>query len=257
MGCRARPTHKQGGYTLVALVVVLSMLGVASMQYMERTAQSLQMSGYARDSAESLLLAEAAMNMVYGRFIYDGDLDRVNGPDNLASINTKATPPTIPLPYMYYVTAGDGIDQSQPSLLQRVADGEAAAQGADVDDRAVPSDIPRLRVDNLFNAGGGFAPLMFGQDDNDPGLQVRNGTWTGLESPRKAAAWLELVRDPDTERLQVFVEAVGQVGNAKSYVQRFVGSYTDTLGHLGALNESNPEPASGRIRDNDKEGRES
>lgn len=237
----SRRNRAQGGYALLAVVVVMSVFTVVSLQYMERTAKSIQLSGYGRDSSESLLMAEGAMNMLYGRFIFDDDIDGDDINDNTETIDSTKSPPGIPLPYMFYVTGGHGIDQTAPSLLQRIANGEASATSGAVENHSISAS--KLRVDDLFQGGPGTAPLLFVQDTDNAGhLKISHGSWNSTNDTHKAAAWLELVQSPtQAGKIQVFVQALAQVGNSKSYVQRFAGTFSATLGRrFGALNESNP-----------------
>lgn len=238
---RGHGSRQQKGYSLLAVVVLLSLFAVIALQFLDRTTKSIQISGYARDSAESLVLAEAAMNTLYGSFVYDADLDGANGPDNLTTVNTKPGQIEISLPYMYFVNGGAGVDQTAPSLLQRIADGEAAAQGGAVNNHG--TSAARLRIDNLFQAGNAGAPIMFVHAPDEPAKLKRvTTTWSATNATRKAAAWLELTKNPLLDGTYgIYVQAAAQVGDAKAYVQRFAGTMTDTLGRrVGALNESKP-----------------
>lgn len=231
----------EGGYTLITVVVVLSVFAVISLQFMDRTVKSIQVSGYSRDSTESLLLAESAMNTVYGSFIYGVDFDGDTHPDNVAALDIQQDPPVIPLAYMYYVSGNTGVDQTAPTLLQRVADGEATALAGRINGHAIAATTNELRISNLFDQN--VSPLVFEQDKNNPGNITRVAkTWEQANGTRKAAGWLELVKNQDSGAIEVYAEATAQVGNAKSYVQRYAGVYSNTLGkRIGALNEANPE----------------
>lgn len=234
--------HREQGYVLLTVVILLGVLSVVVSQFLSRAVQATQTAGYGRDSSESLLLAESAMNMLYGQFVFDGDLNGDGVADREQRPNLAASPAAVPLGYMFYIAgSGPGIEATDPGLLQRVADGEAWAQGANITTQAVASAAARIEVNDLF--GNGFSPVLFVQDNNGDIVRA-NTTWDNTRGPRKAAAWLELVRNEDPDSggsVKVYVEAVGQVGHAKSYVQRYIGEYSNTLGtNVGALNEANP-----------------
>jgi hypothetical protein len=209
---------------------------------------STKISGAARDSSESLLLAESAMEMLRGQFI--NDLDR----DGIVSVvacdvggktidkceagdirNNIATPLASMLSYMYYTSTGSALDQTQPSILQKVADGEGAFDSTTsvLASQDISTAVTRLRVNDLFTAS--FKPLLFTVNNN--GLLVNSAAadWNTEANTQKAAAWIEVILNPgDSNAIDLYVQAASQVGNARSFLQRYVGSYfnDDTLGAL-------------------------
>jgi len=227
---------KQSGYVLLYVTILLIALVFASSKFLERTMMSMKNSGENRDSAESLLLAESAMNLVYGQFIFDGDVDG-NGSigneaaiDNRIPINFNDPLPYIDLHYVYYVSDGSGINSQIPMILQWVADGEAIAQGEGISGQIISSSTSKLIIADLFTSIN--SPLLYNTDET--GNLVKQGTsWNNLISTKKTAVWMELVCNPnDDGAAQLYVQAAAQVGDAKSYVQRYVGAYERTSGVL-------------------------
>jgi len=231
----------QDAYILLLSIVLLLALLMASLNFFEQSTDSIQISGYNRDSSESLLFAESAMNMLYGQFVFDKDLDGDTEIDNIEKLNVD-NPESLPLSYSYFVTAGNGIDQSLPSLLQRIANGEARNNGGAGNNNSFNTNQNELLIDNLFT--GTAKPILFKFDAQNK-LDIvadSNENWSNFSSGKlkSAAAWLELVRNPELPgTIQVYVQSVAKVGNSKSYVQRLIGTYPTTLGiKLGGLNES-------------------
>jgi len=236
-----KTVKSQRAYILIFSLILLALMLVASLSYFEQSSSSLQISGYNRDSSESLMLAESAMNLVYGNFVFDKDLDDDQIVDNIAPLNIDN--PTaengIPVEYAYYISNGTGIDQQLPSLLQRVANGEARNSGGTGNGHSFSASQNVLLIENLFT--GSAKPIVF--ELNSQGQLVPSTkSWATLSTThtKSAAGWLELVRNPQLEgTIQVYVQAVSKVGDSKSYVQRLIGAYPTTLGiNLGGLNES-------------------
>ncbi len=246
---RQGPTiqHQQGAI-LIFVLFILGILIVSSTQFFSMATESTKISGAARDSSESLLLTESAMEMLRGQFInnldYEGVVSVASCDNSGVSTdkceageirNNMTTPLNFLMPYMYYVSDVASLDQDQPSLLQKVANGEGAfdTNSAQLASQTVSSAVTSLRVNNLFTAG--FQPFLYSINDN--GLLVNSAAadWDAEDSTHKAAAWIEVVLNPDDiEAIDMYVQAVAQVGSARTFTQRYVGSYfnDDTLGGL-------------------------
>ncbi|MDH4273968.1 MAG: hypothetical protein OEW08_02900 [Gammaproteobacteria bacterium] len=241
----AAQTARQRGYVLLLVLVLLSALMVGSVQFMARTATGAQISGTTRDTEETSLLAENAANLVLGRFMNGADLNGDTVADNTQlRINPNALDNAPTLPYAFIVSTGltQGIAQTRPTLLQRIADGEAhgVAAPTDTSDYAyapqiLHDNVTQLRVQQLFATG---APLIF-TATADGALITSATTWTE-PAARKAAVWLELVRQPkDDAYIGIYVQATAQIGNTRAHLQRFGGFlHTSLLGNLATLTES-------------------
>lgn len=222
----------QKGYILIITIVLLSVLLIMSLNFFKRTADSLQMSGYNRESTESLVIAESAMNFLYGRYIYNADLDGKNGIDIDVKIN-PSKPNEIDLPYLYYVSSDGSIDQKNPSLLQKIANGEARNIGATINNHEVAKTTERLQIMNLYSNKA--KPIVF-QFNALNQIEQTETEWSAVSgnNSKAAVAWLELVKNEELEgTVQVYVQAVGKVGTSKSYVQRLIGYIPTTLGSIG------------------------
>ena len=239
---------------------MLGELIIATLNYFEQSKDSIQMSGYNRNASEALLLAESAANMLYGRFVFGGDLNGDGTNDNRQGFN-ETDLSNLPLHYMYYrgaeTTDGqeDGADniiaRSKPSILQLIANGEARSATATsmTTDSAhkIPHNAASLMITDLYSTidNKTVKPILFTIDDSENGghkLKIEPGTstWTGITGNKKAAAWLELTKDPTKAgTIQIYVQAVGQIGKSKNYIQRFVGIFPNSLGLIAAATESN------------------
>ncbi len=239
--------QQQRGYIMLIVAVFLLVLLSGSAQFFSRIANDTQTSGMVRDSTESLMLAETAMELLRGRYI--STLDTVvEAPDVLDHVQAgqlpsiKANPDAGLFPYMYYVSAGTGIDQDSPSILQKIANGEAVATtAAAMTARSINSATSQMRVNDLFATVGAtdLSPMLYTRSDN--GLLVTSVAvnWAAEASSEKVAVWVEVIEnDSDANAIDIFVQAVAQVGNAKSYVQRYVGTYNNILGTISALAEA-------------------
>ena len=233
--------RKPQGYALLLTVVLLLALSMISIKFFSANLNDSKIAGYNRDAEESFQLAESTLNLVYGGFIYDADLDSTSGPDNQGFINLDDALP-LPSPYMFFVSTNDKIEQTTPSILQRVADGEARATTGDVNNAVVSSTATTLLLTDLFNNES--YPLIF--TPGATGLQQqKNAHWNDFSaSDGKAAAWIEITRDAfQSNRLYLFAQTMAQVGKSKSYLQRYIGEYSDVLGsNVWALTEANPNP---------------
>lgn len=238
----------QSGAILILVIVILGVLLATSMKFFSVATESTKISGAARDSYESLLFTESAMEMLRGQFINNLDLDGVvsvvSCDDSGVSLDkceadtirqNIMTPLASLLSYMYYVSDATAIDQTTPSLLQKVANGEGAFEttSAQLAEQKIASAVTELRVNNLFT--GGFKPLLFTVNNNGLLVNSAAANWDAETSSHKAAAWIEVTLNPDVDNaIDLYVQAVSQVGNARSFLQRYVGSYydDDTLGGL-------------------------
>ena len=237
-------TNQRASILILSIVLLLAML-IASLNFFEQTADSIQISGYNRDSSESLLFAESAMNTVFGKFIFNGDLDENGVIDNTVKFDFENL--TLEgLPYSFFISAGNGIDQALPSLLQRIANGEARNSGntnnSSNNNNQFRADQTTLLIKDLFAAG---EPLVFEYNAQNQ-LEPSSQNWSDFESSnaKMAIAWFELVRNTELDgTIQIYVQSVAKVGNSKSYVQRLVGNYSDTLGiNVNTLSEASIQP---------------
>lgn len=264
---------RQQGYILPLVLVLLVVMLVGSASFFYRSTQGTQLSGANRDYDQARLLAESSMNLVLGRITnfsaatavintsaavvpcigaasapLPNDLNCDGTPDANEAKPASFTP-TLPLPvgYEYFLsnTAGAGITESAPGILQRVANGEARNSGnGTLSSQSVLTGINNLRIDDLF-INASQRPLLLTQNRN--GLTFSNNTWNSETAPEKSAVWLEVSRDPDPAHASwydLYLCSSAQVGNAKAYIQRFVGAYTDLLGAqvIAPLSEASNHP---------------
>lgn len=243
------PGRQQSGFIMILVAIFLLVLMVGSAQLFTRIAEDTVTSGTLRDSTEALMLAETAMEHLRGQYI--NTLDSVaeapsNGLDrDIAGQLTgnMAAPDGVLFPYMYYVSAGAGLDQTQPAILQKIADGEGAgADGAAMAARSIATNTAQLRINNLFASPGGTAvsPMLYVLDAQS-GLLTASAAanWNAEVSSEKAAVWIEVIQNPSNgTAVDLFVQAMAQVGTAKSYVQRYIGTYNNVLGSISTLAEA-------------------
>jgi len=236
-----RYCKSQQGYILILIMVLMAIMAIASVQFTARTSGSLKTFSQTRDANQSLLIAESALNTLYAHFAYNADLNQDGTPDNSAPINMATTPPGINLPYLYYFANNSTIGQQQPGILQSIATNEAQANPISSNNAPGFNPNQALRIDNLYSNNAG--PLTYQQNEN--GLLIRSQlTWTQINASKgKAIAWLEAVRDKNNDSIiKIYVQAVGEYQSSRSYVQRFAGSYSQTIGGpLCALCESNTQ----------------
>ena len=226
---------QQHGYIFILVIIFLGILMLSSLKFIENSTQSLRMSSMSRTADESLFLAEAAMNNVFGLFSYDGDLDQDGVADNEYTINIQENNIDIPWPYVFYRSDNQSIEQTHASLLQIVANNEARAQGQTYQGKhAIPLNA-RVNVASLYSDE--TRPLVFTRSDN--GLVASNTEWTQINNTQKAAVWVEVVKDEQNDQAyKLYVQAVAQSQHSKSYVQRYLGTFSLTLGSLAALSEA-------------------
>ncbi|MDH5257638.1 MAG: hypothetical protein OEX07_06510 [Gammaproteobacteria bacterium] len=232
--------RRQSGYILIVTVILLGAMLLATLNYFQNSTDSIQISGFNKDSAEALLLAESAANTLYAQFKYNGDLDNDGVLDHNQTFD-DSTPDLLPLFYMYYRSDNSTINATSPSILQMIADGEAriTSRGTtNVTGNRVPATAANLIV-NEMSSNGNRRPVVYVINNNQ--LVISNDDWASAiaTNNRAAVAWLELTRVSATNNsIQVYAQAVAKVGNAKNYVQRYVGVFPDSLGPLPTTSES-------------------
>ncbi len=255
----------QQGYILPFVLVLMMALMVGSMSFFNRANDSTQLSGASRDYDQAMLLAESGGDWVQGRFFNltspasadanrcaaqtapslasaqpgdlncDGTLDDSEG-------KVSSVTPTLPLPlgYEYYlVDAGATMRATAaPGILQMVADGEARNTGAAPADQTVLSTTTRLLVNNLFISST-IRPILLTQ--GAAGLAKSANAWSAETSSEKVAVWLEITREKaGGTGYDLYLCSVAKVGNAKAYLQRYLGTYGSTLAgiQVAPLSES-------------------
>ncbi|MDQ7072386.1 MAG: hypothetical protein Q9N32_00920 [Gammaproteobacteria bacterium] len=140
----------QKGAALITMVVIMLAILMSSSVYLNgRMKTSTKLSGAERDNSEAFLYAESTMELLRGRFINNLDTQdsaiSASCDDGTGVSPDKCEAGLIQqyiqnpignlvdnnlMPYMYYVTAAgiNIIDQTSPTLLQRIADGESLNQ---------------------------------------------------------------------------------------------------------------------------------
>lgn len=238
--------QKQSGYVLIVSVILLAAMLIATLGYFEQSTTRLQTSGFNRDSAEALLLAESASNSLYGQFVFNDDIDNDGVADRNELVDEDALD-QLPLFYMYFISSDDTINKTEPSILQLIANGEARSSSNRTDitivNNQIPVDAENIIIDELFTDDAKARPVVYTLDNNRKLSINSTDTWTDVLDRREkvAIAWFELVRDSGSvDEVGVYVQAVAQVGQSKNYIQRFVGIFPNRLGSIGAANESNP-----------------
>ncbi len=242
--CAPVPAGRESGYILLMVAVFILILLGGSTQFFTRATESTRISGGVRDNTEARLLAESALNHLMGRFVNTLDANGNGTPDKtdagFIQLN-MADPRPFLMPYMFYASAGTAIDQTGPSLLQKVANGEARnVANVPLVDPRVGQGTARLRVDDLF-IGAGVRPMLYTLDANGMLVGSAAASWSAETNPRKAAAWIETTRNPDqADAVDIYVQAVARAGNAHCYLQRYVGTYfaSVTIGSISVLAEA-------------------
>lgn len=233
--------RRQAGFILPFALVLLVILIMLSAGFFNRSADSAAFSGATRDSGQALLLAESALNRLYGQFASGKNVDGQSGADkdDIKGLRTvMATPPSpLNVKYVFYRTGGAGIDQASPDILQRVANGEARNTGATLATQGVANGTAMFKTNNLF-VSSAMRPMLYVRDST--GLSASGAaSWDAETGAEKVAVWIELTRNPTHSGwLDVYVQAVAQVGAAKAYVQRYIGAYTDNLGGAPVVGEA-------------------
>lgn len=249
-------SRRPAGYILPFVLLLLTALMVASAGFFYRATDSTKLSGTERDYDQALLLAESGANRILGRYFNKstitypltscagntmvGDMNCDGTLDDAQAKPQSFATPNLVLGYEFYLTAGAGIDQTAAGILQKVANGEARASGTSLNSRAVPTGTTYLRVNDLF-VDGTIRPFLYTQ--SNAGLTRSSNTWNSESAAEKVAVWLEVSKNPEPANSQwfdLYICSVAQVGNAKAYLQRYMGSYTDLLGNavIAPLSES-------------------
>ncbi len=260
----------QSGYILPFVLMLLVMVMVGSAGFFYRSTQGTQLSGATRDYDQARLLAESSMNVVLGRIVNFSTAMPVvstsaavipciaaasapavndlncNGIADVNEAKPASFTPTLPLAvgYEFFLTnaAGAGITEKIPGTLQRVANGEAKNQPSALADQSVLTNVSALRINDLF-VSANVRPLLLTQDKN--GLAFSANTWDKEPAAEKAAVWLEVSQDPaHSTWYSLYICSAAQVINAKAYIQRFIGAYTDQLGAqvVAPLSEASNHP---------------
>jgi hypothetical protein len=264
---RVANVQPQQGYILPFVLVLMIALMVGSMSFFSRANDSTQLSGASRDYDQAMLLAESAGDWVQGRFFnlsspasadanrcaaqtapslataQPGDLNCNSTLDDSEGKVSSVTP-TLPLPlgYEYYLVDAGALTTLRvapaPGILQMVADGEARNTGTALANQTVLSTTTRLLVNNLF-VSSTIRPILLTQ--GAAGLTKSANTWSAETSSEKVAVWLEITREKaGGTGYDLYLCSVAKVGNAKAYLQRYIGTYGSTLAgiNVAPLSES-------------------
>jgi len=235
---------REKGYILLLVAVFIMILMASSAQFFSRVTENTRMSGGMRDNNEAALLAESALNHLMGQFVntLDADGNGVADKADAGAIQANmADPTTVLSPYMFYVSTATALDQTSPSLLQKVADGEASnvAAAALVNPR-VSNATATVRVNSLFISAAN-KPMLYTQNGNGLLVDSAVANWNAETNPGKAAAWLEVIQNPNqADAVDLYVQATAEVGNAHTYLQRYIGTYFSsiTIGSISVLAEA-------------------
>ncbi len=240
----SRQQQQESGYILLMVAVFILILLGGSTQFFSRVTEATRMSGGIRDNTEALLLAESALNRLMGQFVNTLDSDG-NGTVDKSQAGiiqaNMADPRAFMMPYMLYTSSGTALDQSRPSLLQKVADGEAsnAANNA-LPDAHLNAAVTTLRINDLF-VNAGTRPALYTLNNNGMLINSAAANWNADNSASKAAAWVEATQNPiKTDAVDLYVQSMAQTGNARCYLQRYIGTYfaSVTIGSISVLAEA-------------------
>ena len=222
--------NKQSGFSLLLVMVLIIILGLGSAMFVSRSGDDMSAGASRRDSELSQGLAEAGASLVLARFISEddavADIDGDGAVDRLAGYADLASAPSVmPLAYAFYPESGNTV-----SPVQRIATGESSGASSALISAVVPAASTQIGINDLF-VSGTLKPLLFSQGEG--GLAASAETWAGELAANKVAVWFEYeLNAGHAQWADVYVAAMGQVGRAKSYVRRYVGSYTDQLGGM-------------------------
>ncbi len=264
----------QSGYVLILTAMFLLILMGTSTQFYTRSLENTRLSGVERDKDLSFLTAEAAMNDLYLRVangLYSNTLPLnisplppacPDGPSATACFlglitpnlaNSAALDPQLPS-YIYYMSAGNGIDTAVPGILQGIANGESQNTAVSATTAGSFATVNagtnlNLRIDDLYtntknpisyrlNANtGALTPVAVPASFTNMG-NIGGGTPT--ESGVKAAAWLEFAPAAGGG-INIYVQAIAQAGTAMTYLQQLIsaGSVRNILGdNISAIAEA-------------------
>ncbi len=242
----ATQPERQGeaGYILLMVAVFILILLGGSTQFFTRATESTRISGGVRDNTEARLLAESALNRLMGQFVNTLDANANATPDKTDAGKIQlnmADPRAFLMPYMFYTSTGTALDQTGPSLLQKVANGEAAnAAGNPLLDAHTGNAVANLRVNDLF-VSAGIRPMLYTVNNNGLLVDSAAANWNAETGFSKAAAWIETTQNPtQADAVDIYVQAVARTGNAYCYLQRYVGTYfaSVTIGSISVLAEA-------------------
>lgn len=230
---------KNQGYILLLVLLFITILMVAGGYFFIRMTSHTQASGEMRDIMRSSQLAEAGLNLVLGQYL-DTQTGNSGAVTSLATFNVDSDMASIvgitnAIPNLYYITdtnAGFIINQRTPTILQRVANGEAANATSTIlnSPQIVTSEanpLSMLRVNDLFIVNSTTRPRLFKL--NAAGLLTPSAktSWNAEDASAKIAVWFEAIQNPQfNEAVDVYIQAVAEVDGVKSYVQRYVNGST-------------------------------
>ena len=267
------PPRQQNGLALILVLVLLLITAAASVFFYNSMVGSTRLSGANRDNTASLLLAESALELLRGGFgnqlnsdannetIHASDctksrvvgqtttlysVDNCEAYEVIRDVNstTHVADVIAPLDYVFFVNdGGAGLTETRPSLLQKVANGEAKGVSDSAarvpNNQVVAEGTADLTINDLFS--NSHKPLVYAMNQNGLLVESNSASWTGITTQEKAAAWLEFTRNAaDNKAMDIWVQAVGQTGFSRSYLQRYVGTFypPTTIGGLSALIEA-------------------
>lgn len=252
-----RARKQQQGLALLLVLVLLVISVFISLNFHQRLVTSTRMSGATRDNSESLMLAESAMEMLRGRYINSlcsfpsvpdsvcatkgSDAQRVgqavsNNKEDASALDQALKDSKVG--YVFYVGAAD---QTSPGILQRVANSGAGVTGAacgsvGATSFAVNAADCKLDINSLF--GGVHEPALYTTSAEGLLINSNASNWqaelnSNNSNDTVASAWMEITFNVDTDAVDVWVQASAQVGMARSYVQRYVGTHPPPANVLG------------------------
>ncbi len=246
----------QRGLSLILVLVLLTIAVSTSLYFHQRLVGSTDISATTRDNSTSLMLAESALEHLRGGYLNKlctstdcslKDMERLGAAvagnmDDVAALDTLLGESKVE--YAYYVGAADLFS---PGILQRVANIDAGSGRAacTINSHAVPAADCKLDINALF--GAGYRPQLYTTNANGLLVSSSLADWKAVTEASTyndtvAAAWIELTRSAlDADDVDVWVQASAQVGIAKSYIQRYVGTHSpqsNVIGNLAALVEA-------------------
>jgi len=220
----------QSGFSLILVMVVILLLSLGTTMFISRSSDEMVAGASRRNSELATGLAESSANLLLTRFISqdvttadmngDGLEDRVEGFADLSTL-----PLNLPLLYAFYSATGN-----DTSPIQRVATGESTGTSMAIASQSVPSGTNEMMVNDLFISAD-VKPYLYTQTSN--GLTLSVNTWAAEKAKNKAAVWMEYeVNKKYPKWVDIYVASAARVGNARGYVRKYVGTYTDELGGM-------------------------
>lgn len=233
-------SHTQRGLALPTVLIIMLLLLIISVAYLGQTGEDMRMGGTSRDTSSAQTLAEAGLDHVVERLSsqsiavsdIDGNTvsDAIEGYKDLTSM-----PTTLPLGYSFYSVIGSA-PAIAPTILQSVATGESL--GTICSNTVQKISCGNMSINNLFISGT-LHPLLFVQTSS--GFTPSANTWGTETEKNKVAVWLEMVQSDPTnnpEFVDVYVQSAAQSEHSKSYVQKFVGTYSRAAALIAPITES-------------------